>query len=371
MRVALVVPGGVDRSGEHRVVPALLALVERLAARHDLHVIALTQEADPAVWRLGEATVHNIGMHRTQWRACREILRLAQGKPLDLIHSIWSWQPGLVAVSAARLLGVGSLVHVAGGELAALPDIQYGGRLGWRGRLRESLVLRGASCVTAASVPMVESLARLGVRARRVPLGVDRRHWPPRVPARRIPGAPARLIHVASLNRVKDQSTLLSALQILKGMSCEFILDVVGEDTLRGQVQALAQRAGLSDRVSFHGFLTQRAVRPLVEGADLLVMSSRHEAGPVVTLEAGIVGVPTVGTAVGHIAEWSPNAAVAVPIGDASALACAISTVLGDEQLRLQLAWEAFNRAQREDADYTAREFEAIYSSCLTSREPH
>ena len=27
MRIALVVPGGVDRSGEYRVIPALLALI--------------------------------------------------------------------------------------------------------------------------------------------------------------------------------------------------------------------------------------------------------------------------------------------------------------------------------------------------------
>jgi hypothetical protein len=31
MRIALVVPGGVDQSGEYRVIPVLLALIGRLA----------------------------------------------------------------------------------------------------------------------------------------------------------------------------------------------------------------------------------------------------------------------------------------------------------------------------------------------------
>ena len=31
MKLALVLPGGVDRSGELRVIPAFLALIERLA----------------------------------------------------------------------------------------------------------------------------------------------------------------------------------------------------------------------------------------------------------------------------------------------------------------------------------------------------
>jgi hypothetical protein len=39
-----------------------------------------------------------------------------------------------------------------------------------------------------------------------------------------------------------------------------------------------------------------------------------------VVLEAATLGIPTVGTRVGHIAEWSPRAAIAVPTGDHTAL---------------------------------------------------
>ena len=44
MKVALIVPGGVDRSGEYRVIPVLLALMHRLTPYHELHVFALAQE---------------------------------------------------------------------------------------------------------------------------------------------------------------------------------------------------------------------------------------------------------------------------------------------------------------------------------------
>jgi glycosyltransferase involved in cell wall biosynthesis len=115
--------------------------------------------------------------------------------------------------------------------------------------------------------------------------------------------------------------------------------------------------------VRFLGFRTQRELRPLMCAAHLLVMSSRHEAGPLVLLEAAVAGVPTVGTAVGHLAEWTPAATRAVPPGDWSALADAIARVLADEDLRLQLAWSAQRRAMREDADHTARAFEALYLS--------
>jgi glycosyltransferase involved in cell wall biosynthesis len=96
-----------------------------------------------------------------------------------------------------------------------------------------------------------------------------------------------------------------------------------------------------------------------------MLISSRHEAGPLVVLEAAAVGVPTVGTAVGHVAEWAPTAAVAVPVADPAALARAIIGLLSDEDARLRLAREAWQRASREDADYTARSFEALYSGLL------
>src|SRR5579862_7381894 len=69
MRVALVVPGGVDRSGEYRVIPALLALLRRLGRVHDVQVFALRQETEPAQWQLEGVRIHNIGSRFTRMRA--------------------------------------------------------------------------------------------------------------------------------------------------------------------------------------------------------------------------------------------------------------------------------------------------------------
>ncbi len=360
MKLALVVPGGVDRSGEFRVIPALLALIQRLARAHEVHVFALHQEAIAARWELAGATIHNIGDGWTRLRAIAAIRAEHRRAPFDLIQAIFSGSCSLVAVAAAKLLRRPSLVHVAGGELVALHGIDYGGRRLWKGRLREAMVLRGADVITAASAPIIDSLQALGFKAQRVPLGVDLQAWPPLAPRERNTG-PARLIHVASLNRVKDQPALLRPLAALVGKGLEFQMDIVGVDTLGGEMQQLVHRLGLESRVRFHGFKTQRELRPMMESADLLVMSSLHEAGPLVLLEAAVAGVPAVGTAVGHFVEWSPAAALAVPIGNAPALADAIHRMLADEELRLQLATEAQRRAMLEDADYTVQMFQALY----------
>jgi glycosyltransferase involved in cell wall biosynthesis len=364
VKLALVVPGGVDRTGEFRMIPVLLALIGRLARTHEVHVFALRQEAAADRWQLAGATIHNIGDGWTRLRAIAAIRAEHLRAPFDLVHAIFSGSCSLVAVAAAKLLGLPSVVHIAGGELIALHRIDYGGRRKWKGRLREALVLRGATAITAASAPIIDSLQALGLQAQRVPLGVDLRAWPPLAPRERR-AKRAQLIHVASLNRVKDQPTLLRALAALIGTGPEFWMDIVGEDTLQGEMQRLACELGLESCVRFHGFKTQRELRPMMESADLLVMSSLHEAGPLVVLEAAAAGVPTVGTAVGHIAEWASSAALAVPVGNAPALADAIHRVLGDEGLRLRLAATAQFRTIREDADHTAFVFEALYRRLL------
>jgi glycosyltransferase involved in cell wall biosynthesis len=370
MKIALVVPGGVDRSGEYRVIPALLALLKRLARRHEVHVYALRQEPEPGDWPLLGAQVHNIGGRSAwlgQWRAVAAIRAEHRLAPFDVVQAIWSGHCGSVTVTAAKLLGLPSAIHLAGGELVDLPAIGYGGRQNWRGRLREALVLRAATVITAASAPMLAQLGALGLHGQRLPLGVDLDTWPSHPPQRRLPQSPLRLIHVASLNRVKNQTTLLHAVALLPRLGLEFHLDIVGEDTLDGQIQALAAQLGLVGQTSFHGFLTRAQLRPLLLQAHVHLVSSLHEAGPLALLEAAAVGVPSVGTRVGHLAEWDGQAALAVDVGDAVALARAVARVGQDEGLRWRLAHEAHRRGLLEDADHTCTGLEALYGELVAA----
>ena len=69
MKIAMLLPGGVDRSGTHRVIPFILWLVERVAREHDLHLFALRQEPRPSRYELLGAQVHNIGARPRRLRA--------------------------------------------------------------------------------------------------------------------------------------------------------------------------------------------------------------------------------------------------------------------------------------------------------------
>ena len=348
------------------MIPALLWLIERLARTHDVRVFALRQEPRPAQWPLHGAIIENVGQPCAVLRAIAAIRHQHARTPFDLVHAIWGGACAMAGVAAARSLRIPSLVHLAGGELVALRDIGYGGRLRLYRRAIDWWPLRNTNIITAASEPIIAQAAALGFSASRVPLGVDLDAWPALSPRARHLNAPARLIHVASLNRVKDQHTLLGAMERLAARQVDFHLDVVGEDTLDGEIQRLAGRRRLGARVTFHGFLTQRQLRPIMEAAHINLVSSRHEAGPLVVLEAAVAGVPTVGTAVGHVREWANDAAICVPVGDDAAFALGVQRLLEDDAERMRLALEAQRRAIVEDADFTARSFERCYSQLVT-----
>lgn len=362
MKVALIVPGGVDRSGTHRVIPCLLWLIERISREHDVHVFSMRGGEGRDRYRLLGATVHQVGgTGRRALPTLVSVLREHRREAFSVLHAVWVSGPGMVAAAAGRLLRRPVLLHIPGGDLVALPDIGYGGCLSTLDRARVRVALAGSRHRTAPSAAICDRAADLGYPAERVPLGVSREAWVPQPPRPRAPDAPARLVHVGSLNEVKDQATLLRAARRMADAGLDFTLDIVGEDTLNGELQRLANELAIAERTRFHGFLTQARLKPLVSEAHLMLVSSLHEAGPVAAAEAAMVGVPTVGTAVGQLREWAPDSAAVAPIGDDGELAAAALRLLRDDGKRLRIAAAAQTRVLAEDADWSAATISALY----------
>ena len=292
MKIAILTPGGVDRSGTGNVIPCLLWLIERLVRHgHEVHVFAAAQEPDPGRWPLLGASVHNAGRAPRSVRILRDLAREHRSGRFDVIHAFWA-KYGTVGAVARRLFGVPLVLTLPGGDVVGLRDIGFGGLVTGRGRLILRCAVAAADAINTPSRFMRDLAIAHGIDAEHVVLGVDAQAFPPLAPRARDPQAPMRLLHVGSLNRVKDQPTLLGAMAILRARGVPFVLDVIGEDTLGGAIQALVASLELGRAVRFHGLVPFADVRPWYERADLLVVSSRHEAGPLVTLEAAMAGVP-------------------------------------------------------------------------------
>lgn len=368
MRLGLVVPGGLHRSGRIEVVPLWLSLLERLARRHEVHAFELNHLDRPESFTLHGAHVHELGApgrraivgKAAQYRALRAAV--AEHGPFHLLHGFFADPSGLVTAALGRRLGVPTVVTFDSGELVSIPTIGYGSQRSWRGRAVVALAARWASCVHVCSRSM-ERLARAhGLHVKRVPIGLDLAATPamPMAP----PGPPWRLLQIASLNRVKDHRTLLEAVaRIPREIPVE--LDLVGEDTLGGDLVAHARRLGIIDRVTFHGFVPHADLPPLRARAHLYVQSSRHEGSGAAVLEAAAAGLPLVGTRVGYLADWSPDGATAVDPGDAAGLAEAIVELLRDPDRRRLQASVARPFAHAHDVDWTVAALEQLYDEVI------
>lgn len=364
MRLALVVTGGVDCSGRDRVIPVLLWLIERLARRHAVTVYVLRYHEQACSYRLAGATIHDLGSPSGFWRQQAALVRaMRRDGPFDIVHGHWALPSGLAAAVAGRRLRVPSVVTLDSGELVALRDIGYGLQRRLSQRLAVAATLKLASSVTVCSRYMESLAARHGIEPHVIPFGVDARLFQP---ADLPDGPPWRLVHVASLNPVKDQPTLLEAFARVREHAPEVHLDMVGGDTLNGAVQREAVRLGVAGHVTFHGVQPSTVVAGHYRRAHLAVMASRHEAAGVVALEAAACGIATVGTAVGYLADWTPHAAIGVTVGDAQALAHAIVALLEDPVRRRQMAATAREWSLAHDTDWTAGQLERLYERIRT-----
>jgi glycosyltransferase involved in cell wall biosynthesis len=364
MKIAIVITGGLHPSGREQVVPSWLALFSALARQHDLHAFALRHLPTPQSYQLNGFTVHDLGrpaapIGLTPWAQARALrAAIAAHGPFDIIHGFWADPAGALAVRIGRECGIPSVATFDSGEFESLPEIGYGSQRTFRGRraVREAL---SATRVHVCTTFMARKAAAQGATPVIIPLTsvVADSYAPSR---RAMREASLRIVQVASLSRVKNQRLLIDAVAMLAA-SIKVHLDLVGEDTLDGELQRLAEARGIANRVTFHGFVPHDGLRPIFANADLYVQSSLHEAAGVSVLEAAAHGVPVLGTRVGYLADWSPDRALTIDSPDAATLAAAIDALHHDRGAAQARASQARAWALQHDADYVARQFDELY----------
>jgi glycosyltransferase involved in cell wall biosynthesis len=335
MRVGLIVPG-FSANAEDWCIPALRHLARALASTGDVRVITLRYPYRAERYTVDGAEVIALGGAARRGLATLDVWRKALGvvrqehrrRAFDVLHAFWATESGFLAALAGRLLRIPTLVSLAGGELVALPAIDYGDqRVAWE-RLKIRASLRLASGVSVGSHYLLR-LAQRHVhnsRLRLAPLGVDLDLFSPGL--RRARASAPRVIHVGTLTPVKDQATLLRAFRLVHDRVSGVSLDIVGDGPLRTQLERLAHELSVSDAVHFRGDVDHAALPDLYRNGRAFVLSSRHEAQGMVVVEAAACGTPVVGTRVGVIPELAFSADGVAPVGAVEALATGLVAAL-------------------------------------------
>ncbi len=275
-------------------VPAA-RLVWQLARRHDLVHVHLGE--DLAIVPLGLAAARRAGV------------------PMVLtVHSSQRRTLRISGVRSAALKVVGSVVEDAGerhaDRILVLTD-----------RLRNQLAADGID----------------PERIRVVPSGVNPTLFDDASPV--APHDEQSLLFVGRLHPQKGVDTLIRAMADLPTAQ----LAIAGDGPDRAQLERLAERLGVADRVRFLGFVAHDDVPALMRRADVFVMPSRYEELGTAIIEAMACGLPVVASRVGGIPNLvaDGDTGLLTPPGDAPALAAALRRVLTEPGLAGKLGAEA------------------------------
>ena len=166
---------------------------------------------------------------------------------------------------------------------------------------------------------------------------------------------------VANYREQKDYPTLLAAAAdvIGRGLPVRFV--AVGQGPLHDEIHTRHDALGLGDRFLLLGHRPD-AVR-ILAACDVFCLASKWEGLPVALMEALVLGLPVVATAVGGVAEAVTNEreGLLVAPGRSRELADALARVVTDEALRAAMALAARERGGSFDITRAARRIEDLY----------
>ncbi|WP_423820521.1 glycosyltransferase family 4 protein [Salinisphaera sp. SPP-AMP-43] len=159
--------------------------------------------------------------------------------------------------------------------------------------------------------------------------------------ARRPDAAVPRLLCVASLIPRKGHTILIDALARIakQHWHCDCIGDLDRDPDCVAEARRAIAAHQLNERIELLGSRPPASLSAAYQSAHLFVLPSYYEGYGMVITEALAHGLPVVTTTGGALADTLPNdAGIAVPPGDAQALADALQYLLSDAAAYAELA---------------------------------
>lgn len=162
--------------------------------------------------------------------------------------------------------------------------------------------------------------------------------------------------YILSVGRLEKQKNYEALLRIFSKVLKEFPelwLVLVGEGSQRAELEELARRLQISQRVFFAGY--QHNPWKYIKRAKLFILTSWYEAGPQVMLEAMYLGVPVISFDIPSVVEQSAggSCAILVPAYDEDRMARTIVKVLKEGYYPSEL----LEKARRRALDFSVENF--------------
>ncbi|NOY76712.1 MAG: glycosyltransferase family 4 protein [Calditrichaeota bacterium] len=276
---------------------------------------------------------------------------------VDVIHAHWAYRSGWWAILLGKLLRKPVVITSHGSDIHSWMSEPVK-----KGRIRRAL--SQASGVIFVSRKLADIVAAAGIRLKKsaiIPNGIAPVTADLKSAAPRVGSSAKNMVFVGNLFRVKGADRLVEALKLLKQRDVSWHVDLIGDGPERQALENRVKALKLDRSVKFWGKLSHSAVLEKLSLADVLVIPSRREGGPLVLIEALALGKTVVAFDVGNVTDVldRPELGYVVKEQTAEALAAAIDRALRmpvRPELARQRASEFFltNLVPKIDAFYQA-----------------
>jgi glycosyltransferase involved in cell wall biosynthesis/drug/metabolite transporter (DMT)-like permease len=347
-------------------------LAAGLAGRgHEVHVICPSATSRNSTEVTGAVTVHRVGAIRTPfhptfrvcppWRAARTVPSLLARIEPDLVHTQAHFLLGRSAVRAATAAGIPVVAtnHFMPENLLGYGPLprwshQVLSRLAWRDLVR---VFGRANAVTAPTPRAVALLERNGLAGPAVAIscGIDREHF---TAGQAGSSDDPSVLFVGRLDAEKNVHELLRAAAMLSAR-----VELVGDGSERGRLEALVSELGIGDRVTFRGFVSDEDLVRAYQRCDVFCMPGTAELQSLATMEAMAAGKPVVAAdamALPHLVHPGRNGWLYQP-GDVTGLARSLADALSDAETRTAMGKASRELIAAHDIEHTLDAFERLY----------
>lgn len=174
---------------------------------------------------------------------------------------------------------------------------------------------------------------------------------------------PKRSVRILWVGRIQRQKNLPGGLLQLAGLEdLDWRLDIVGDGPERSEAEETARQTSISDRVRFHGWLDDDAVRAAMERADILFLPSLTEAAPMVALQALAAGLAIVCSRISGldgVVEHEVNG-LCCSLATPSEFNKSLRRLLTNPSLLERMQLESLQRAERFSLESAVDKYESV-----------
>lgn len=321
--------------------------------------------------------VLGIGWPTSRWRqrayaAAVGWTLLRERKTYDLVYFLMQGLHLAVGLLVTRFLDKPAIVKISGSAL--IPLMQKS----WLGRKELQWMRQWAKQVMILNDGMVEEARQAGLDVRQLlwmpnPVDVDtfspasdpdRRHLREALALRG-----TTVVYVGRLAPEKELGSLIGGFSRVVAAFPDAQLVLVGDGPCRTELQSLAEKRGVANRVRFVGRASTKEVRQWLQAADIFALVSSIEGFSCSLTEAMAVGLPCL------VSDIPGNAQLVEPgvqglrfrLRDEESLAIGLSRLLADPALRTRLGAHG-RRAIVENysADKVVDRYERLFHQILS-----